>query len=107
MLDNNVTSPRNISGEFYKSRLWKGVRRDIINRDLGFDLGVFGVYIEGPMYVHHIDPINESDIIYLTTKVTDPENLITTSLDTHNAIHYKQEEKDGWIERVPGDTKLW
>lgn len=107
LLDNNATSPRNISGEFYRSTLWKGVRKDIIDRDLGFDLGIFGVYIDGPMFVHHINPIDESDIIYLTSKLLDPENLITTSLYTHNSIHYKQEEKDLWVERVSGDTKLW
>lgn len=107
LLDNNATSPRHISGEFYQSTLWKRVRKSIIDRDLGFDLGLFGVYIDGPMYVHHINPIDESDIIYVTSRLLDPENLITTSLDTHNAIHYKQEEKDQWVERSPGDTKLW
>jgi hypothetical protein len=107
LLDNNATSPRNISGEFYTSTLWKMVRQTIIDRDLGFDLGIFGVYINGPMFVHHINPIDESDIIYRTRRLFDPENLITSSLDTHNAIHYKQEEKDLWVERVSGDTKLW
>lgn len=105
--DNNATSPRNISGDFYNSTLWKSVRQSIIDRDLGFDLGIFGVYIEGPMFVHHINPIDESDIIYRTRRLLDPENLITSSLNTHNAIHYKQEVKDIWVERVPGDTKLW
>jgi hypothetical protein len=107
LLDNNATSPRNISGEFYRSTTWKSVRQSIIDRDLGFDLGIFGLYIEGPMFVHHINPIDESDIIYLTSRLLDPDNLITSSLETHNAIHYKQEEKELWIERVPGDTKLW
>lgn len=107
LLDNNATSPRHISGEFYRSAMWKHIRRTILDRDLGFDLGVFGMYIDGPLFVHHINPIDESDIIYLTKKVTDPDNLITSSLNTHNAIHYKKEEKDTWVERTPGDTKLW
>lgn len=107
LLDNNATSPRHMSLEFYSSHLWKTVRRSIIDRDLGFDLGIFGVYIDGPVFVHHINPIEESDIIYCTKKLLDPENLITTSLDTHNAIHYKQEEKEVWVERTSGDTKLW
>lgn len=105
--DNNATSPRHMSRQFYESQLWKTLRRSIIERDLGFDLGVFGVYIEGPMYVHHINPINENDILYLTHKVTDPENLITTSGNTHNLIHYNKREKKQWVERSPGDTKLW
>lgn len=107
LLDNNATSPRHMSGEFYKSTLWKTVRRSVIDRDLGFDLGIFGVYIDGPMFVHHIDPIDESDIIYTTRKLLDPDNLITTSLNTHNLIHYRQDVKDVWVERTPGDTKLW
>lgn len=107
LLDNNATSPRHMSGDFYTSSIWKNVRRSIIDRDLGFDLGIFGVYIDGPMFVHHINPIDEYDIIHCTNKLLDPENLITTSLDTHNAIHYKQETKNLWVERSPGDTKLW
>ena len=107
LLDNNVTSPRHMSAGFYQSTVWKHIRKTIIERDLGFDLGVFGVYIEGPRLVHHINPINESDIIYQTKKLLDPENLITTSGNTHNLIHYDRKEKEKWVERTPGDTKLW
>ena len=107
LLDNNVTSPRHMSEQFYKSHTWMVLRKSIIDRDLGFDLGVFGVYIPSIVIVHHINPIEESDIVYQTRKLLDPDNLITTSLDTHNKIHYKQEVEDKWIERQPGDTKLW
>ena len=107
LLDNNVTSPRHISEQFYKSHTWRTVRKQIIDRDLGFDLGVTDVYIDGVMLVHHINPIDENDIIYQTRKLLDPDNLITTSLNTHNLIHYKQESKDDWVERTPGDTIFW
>ncbi len=107
LLDNNAESPRHISGGFFKSRTWLTVRQMVIDRDLGFDLGVFGVYIEGPMYVHHINPINEFDIRNQTKRLLDPENLITVSMNTHNSIHYKKVEKEAWVERKPGDTKLW
>lgn len=107
LLDNNVTSPRHMSEQFYRSDTWKVIRRDIIDRDLGFDLGVFGIYIDGVRLVHHINPIEESDIIYQTKKLLDPENLITTSLNTHNLIHYNNVIKEPWVERRPGDTKLW
>jgi 5-methylcytosine-specific restriction endonuclease McrA len=107
LLDNNVTSPRHMSAQFYQSKMWKHVRKMILDRDLGFDLGMFGVYIEGPMLVHHINPIDESDIIYQTEKLLDPENLITVSGHTHNLIHYNTKEKETWVERTPGDTKLW
>lgn len=107
LLDNNANSPRHISGEFFKSGVWLTTRQMIIDRDLGFDLGVFGVYIDGPMYVHHINPIDEYDIRNRTSRLLDPENLITVSMDTHNSIHYKTVKKEPWIERRPGDTKLW
>lgn len=107
LFDNNALSPRHMSEQFYKSHIWRTVRKQIIDRDLGFDLGITGVYIEGVMLVHHIDPIDENDIIFQTAKLLDPENLITTSLNTHNLIHYNQEVRDVWVERTPGDTKLW
>lgn len=107
LLDNNVASPRHMSRAFYTSVTWKTIRQQIIDRDLGFDLGMFGVYIEGPMLVHHINPITEYDIIHCTNKLLDPENLITSSGHTHNLIHYNTKEKETWVERQPGDTKLW
>lgn len=107
LLDNNALSPRHMSIGFYKSHMWLSTRQSIIDRDLGFDLGSFGIYIEGAMVVHHINPISEHDILYQTSKLLDPENLITTSVDTHNRIHYSREEKEEWVERTPGDTILW
>lgn len=107
LLDNNVDSPRDISEQFYKSNMWLHIRKTIIDRDYGFDLGVFGLYIDGIKIVHHINPITEHDIIFRTDKLIDPENLITTSITTHNKIHYNNDEKEEWVERTPGDTKLW
>lgn len=107
LLDNNVTSPRHMSAGFYQSKTWKIVRKAILDRDMGFDLGMFGVYIDGHMYIHHINPIDESDIVYQTKKLLDPENLITVSGNTHNLIHYNKKDKEQWVERQPGDTKLW
>lgn len=107
LFDNNVLSPRHMSEDFYKSKPWLYVRSKVIERDMGFDLGVFGVYIDGPILVHHIDPITEYDIINLTPKLLDLNNLICTSLNTHNKIHYLTRERDVWVERRPGDTKLW
>lgn len=104
----SVESPRDISPAFYKSRQWKLVREEVARRDLGCDLGVFGVYIYGPIYVHHINPLTQSDIdndIY--KKLYDPENLICTSLETHNIIHYRKTFEEPYVERTPGDTKLW
>lgn len=107
LLDNNVNSPRHMSQPFFKSYAWKVVRQMVIDRDLGFDLGVFGLYIDGPMFVHHINPITEEDIVNESKKLLDLNNLITTSRETHNKIHYNQTEEDPWVERTPGDTILW
>lgn len=104
----SVESPRDISPAFYKSRQWKLVREEIAKRDLGCDLGVFGVYIYGPIYVHHINPLTQNDIdANIHTKLYDPENLICTSLETHNIIHYRKQLETPYVERTPGDTKLW
>lgn len=106
LLDNNATSPRHMSMSFYKSHAWQAVRNHVIQRDLGFDLGVFGVYADD-IIVHHINPINESDIVMFTSRLLDPENLITTSKKTHNLIHYNVKPKEVYVERRPGDTKEW
>jgi hypothetical protein len=57
--------------------------------------------------VHHIDPVSDVDFIHRTKKLTDPDNLITTSLRTHNTIHFREREEEVWIGRKEGDTKLW
>lgn len=104
----SVESPRHISQAFYKSRMWKAVREEVAKRDLGCDLGVFGIYIYGPIYVHHINPLNQKDIdANVYNKLYDPENLICTSLETHNIIHYRKEIETTYVDRSPGDTKLW
>lgn len=101
------TSPRATSLAFFKSKEWLATRDMIITRDCGFDLGVFGTYIYSPVYVHHINPIDEDDISKWSEKLFDPENLISTSLDTHNTIHYRKEIITPYVERTPNDTKLW
>lgn len=106
-LDRSVISPRHISNGFYKSSSWLNTRREIAKRDLGCDLGVFGIDILDFVIIHHINPIDESDILTFSDKLLDPENLITTSANTHNLIHYGNVEEEEWKERTPGDTKLW
>ena len=100
------TSPRSVSLSLYKHPQWLATREEIIKRDLGCDLGVFGIYIYGPIYVHHINPITEQDIEVWSDVLFDPENLIATSMQTHNSIHYKPDDFK-LVERQPGDTKLW
>lgn len=103
--DYHYNSPREWLNNFYKTYAWQSVRDAVIKRDLGFDLGVIGVSIEGKIIVHHIDPITADDIVHNHPKLLDMKNLITVSVKTHNIIHYG--EIENVIERKPGDTKLW
>ena len=93
----------------YKDKEWRRTRRDIIIRDDGCDLGIQGRQIHGNVYVHHIDPITIEDVLNRAPKVFDPENLICTSLLTHNAIHYSDESilPLDPVERRPNDTCPW
>lgn len=101
---------RYLNQEFYRSRLWRLTRRDVIARDLGCDLGIDGREIHDRVYVHHMNPMTPEDLIHNNLDVLDPEFLISVTLDTHNAIHYGDEtniQRRMPIERRPGDTKLW
>jgi hypothetical protein len=56
-----------------------------------------------------MNPLTVRDIEEATENLMDPEFLITTSLRTHNAIHFGDKEQlpRPFVERRPGDTKLW
>lgn len=98
-----------INQRFYKSREWLQVRDQVIVRDNGCDLGVEGFEIYSGLIVHHMNPISLDDLEKGLEWVVDPNYLITTSLRTHNAIHYGDETllPRGPVERTPGDTTLW
>lgn len=94
---------------FYRSREWKQIRNHVIARDQGFDLGAEDAPLVGAHLIHHMNPLTLEDIEEATENLLDPEFLITTSLRTHNAIHYgdKRQLPRPFVERSPGDTKLW
>ena len=77
---------------FYNSQEWKDIRRKIIIRDNGCDLGLDGYEIRGKILIHHMNPIKQQDILLRTDLVLNPEYLIATTLSTHNAIHYGDEK---------------
>ena len=77
---------------FYNSQEWKDIRRKIIIRDNGCDLGLDGYEIRGKILIHHMNPIRQQDILLRTDLVLNPEYLIATTLSTHNAIHYGDEK---------------
>lgn len=94
---------------FYKSKEWLSIRRQIIIRDNGCDLGVDGLEIHGRILIHHLNPIILDDIVKQTELLLNPEYLITTTLTTHNAIHYGNISllPTAPIERSVNDTCPW
>lgn len=102
---------RAINQMLYHFTEWKKrVRREVILRDNGYDLAHPDHPIIGNIYIHHINPITEEDIIKKRDCVFDLNNLISCSFDVHNLIHYGNreiKEREIISERRPGDTKLW
>lgn len=94
---------------FYKSYEWKRVRDYVILRDEGCDLGIPGYEIYSGLLVHHMNPLSVRDIEHGDESIIDANFLISTSLRTHNAIHYGDETllPRGPITRTLGDTTLW
>lgn len=75
----------------YSSDEWKRCRRKVIIRDLGCDLACEGYKLQDKILIHHMNPITVDDILQRNPRVFDLENLICTSHNTHNAIHYGDE----------------
>ena len=94
---------------FYRSKRWRSIRDQIIIRDNGCDLGVEGYDIYGKILIHHINPITLDDIERESEFLLNPEYLITTTHNTHNAIHYGDESLLSTMpmERVKNDTCPW
>ena len=100
---------RYINQQFYTSRQWRQIRNHVIARDNGCDLGVEGYEIHARVIIHHMNPMTADDIVHGDEDILDPEFLITVAHQTHNAIHYGDEKllPRPFVERRPGDTKLW
>lgn len=100
---------RFINQRFYTSTEWKHVRNAVIRRDMGCDLGAEGYDIYDKIIVHHMNPMVPADIVGGSADILDPEFLVVTTHDTHNAIHYGLDTPHipAIAERTPGDTKLW
>lgn len=93
----------------YQTEEWKRTRREIIIRDDGCDLAHEEYPIGGSIYIHHMNPITIEDILERRPCVFDLNNLISTSFQTHNALHYGVEDNlpKKYTPRKIGDTCLW
>lgn len=103
-------SDRYLNQLLYKLPEWRSTRDYVIVRDNGCDLAMPDrEIVSDNILVHHMNPITVKDIIERSEYVLNPEYLICTTLNTHNAIHYGDSEllyKDP-IVRSKNDTCPW
>ena len=96
--------------QFYRSKEWRALRDFVIVRDNCCDLGTEGHEINSQkIFIHHMNPITMDDIVNPSEYLMNPEYLITTIHNTHNAIHYGDAELliTEPIERTKHDTCPW
>ena len=101
---------RYLNQAFYHSEEWLKIKREVIIRDNGCDLGISGYEIYGRILVHHMNPVRVDDILKQTDILLNPEYLISTCKRTHDAIHYGDERtlaQNQIVERRPNDTCPW
>ena len=102
---------RYLNQMFYKSDEWLAIRDYVIVRDNGCDLAMPDRKIpEGVrILVHHMNPISIEDIVHRSKYLLDPEYLISTIKNTHDAIHYSDSSLliTAPIERRKNDTCPW
>jgi hypothetical protein len=102
---------RYLNQMFYRTDEWRKIRDYVILRDRGCDLAFEECEIaEGVrILVHHMNPISAEDIIHRSEFLLDPEYLITTIKNTHDAIHYGDSSllATAPIGRSKNDTCPW
>ena len=96
---------------FLKSDEWLSTRDYVIIRDNGCDLAMPDREIKGEnrILIHHMNPITKEDLLRRTKYLLDPEYLVCTLKNTHDAIHYGDESLliKAPIERTKNDTCPW
>lgn len=100
---------RYLNQVFYQSKEWRSIRDYVVTRDNGCDLGMVGHEIYGRILIHHMNPITADDILKRSDLLLNPEYLICTIKNTHDAIHYSDESLliTDPIERSKNDTCPW
>lgn len=100
---------RYLNQMFYKDPEWLEVRDYVIVRDNGCDLAIPDRDIKTRILVHHMNPIRKEDILRRSKFLLDPECLICTVKNTHDAIHYGNEDilLLEPITRTKNDTCPW
>lgn len=100
---------RYLNQKLYTSKDWRSARDFVIIRDKACDLGIPGRDIFDAIRVHHMNSVTLEDFETGSLLIFDPEFLICTSLNTHNAIHFGDENNLTRLpkERRKGDTIPW
>lgn len=96
---------------FLKSKEWLDFRKYIARRDNACDLGCedHPILERRILRIHHLNPIDIDAFLKDPSVLMDPNNTITTTENTHRAIHYGNIEmlpRDP-IVRYSGDTCPW
>ena len=93
----------------YTSDKWRRLRNEIIIRDNGCDLGVEGYDLHDKIIVHHMNPLTLEEVKAVSDDIFNPEYLICVSHQTHNAIHFGDQNllPKVFVERRPNDTCPW
>lgn len=100
---------RYLNQMFYKDPEWLEVRDWVIIRDNGCDLAIPDREIKSRILVHHMNPIRKEDILRRSKFLLDPDYLVCTVKNTHDAIHYGNEDilLLEPVERTINDTCPW
>lgn len=97
--------------QFLRSDEWKSIRDYVIIRDNGCDLAIPDREIRGKtrIIIHHMNPVTKEDVLRRTDFLLNPEYMICTLKNTHDAIHYGDESLlyKAPIERSRNDTCPW
>lgn len=93
----------------YTCEEWGSTRKEVIIRDDACDLADPDHPITGKILIHHIVPITIDDVLKRRPCVFDLDNLVCTSMNTHNAIHYGDSNllPKPYVERRKNDTCPW
>jgi hypothetical protein len=107
--DSTFGFDRHVNQSFYRSRLWRQIRQEVIIRDEACDLAIPERSILQGIQIHHMNPVTMEDLELERDIVLDPEFLICVSHSTHNAIHFGSRNNLITLpkEREKGDTTLW
>lgn len=98
-----------LNQKFYHSAEYLRLRREIVIRDNGCDLGIKDYPLPDNFVLHHMNPITVDDILEHSDFAWNPEYLICVSPATHRAIHYatNSPRPPTMATRSPNDTCPW